>query len=69
MRFKNTKNNLKDIGTDVKDVGKASWKLVKDTFKTPSSIFADIRQHRAVVKLGYELLAKQEAEASQQNPQ
>jgi hypothetical protein len=55
MKLTNTKNQVKTIGKDASS-------LVKSIFKLPSAFVADCRQHREAMKLGYELLAQQEAE-------
>lgn len=62
MKLTNTKHQIKTIGKD-------TVKLGKDVFKIPSSLFADIRQHREAMKLGYEILAQRKSESEDQNPQ
>lgn len=58
MKFTYTQGNLKDIGKDAKDLGKATAHLIKDTFKLPLSIGKDVRvahkesmSYRELIKL------------------
>jgi hypothetical protein len=50
MKLTNTKNQVKTLGADIKEVGKSSAKLVKDTFGIFPSLGKDFRQHRAMMK-------------------
>jgi hypothetical protein len=47
MKFDYTKGNLKNLGKDAKDLGKAAAHLFKDTFKIPLSIGKDIKYAHA----------------------
>ena len=61
MKLTNTKQQIKTIGKDASTLG-------RDIFKLPSSFFADIRQHREAMKLGYEVLEQRKA-AQNSEPQ
>ena len=65
MKLTNTKQQVKTVGSDVKEVAKATAKLGKDTFKIPFSFFDDIREHRRKLK---EFYAWRDAQNTQQDP-
>ena len=50
MKLTHTKQQVKEVGTDIKNVGKAFGKLGVDTFKIFPSFLTDIRQHNKDMK-------------------
>jgi hypothetical protein len=50
MPLTHTKQQVKEVGTDIKNVGKGLGKLGVDIFKILPSIFTDVRQHFSDMK-------------------